>query len=304
MSKALAELTIPDDWHLMPVDPNYHHPLLQHCRHRGQTFSTFYLAPNSVVEHLGRFRARPSDILVASFPKSGTTWLQEIVWRVVHEETAASGHHQSLEYRFPVLETPQIDVMPMRCIHDMEDPRLMKTHLMHHLLPESVHSSGAKVLYVSRDARDVCVSYYHYARLVNFMMYRGTFQEFRASFQRGETLYGPYREHVKSYLDHADTVLCLTYEQLHSDRAEVVRKVAEFLGRTLTDASVQGIVNHTSFDVMKRDPSTNFTHWEDSGLAVRDEEGTFMRKGKVGDWANYFSDADSDAFIKWRNGPL
>jgi len=180
----------------------------------------------------------------------------------------------------------------------------MKTHLMHHLLPESVHSSGAKVLYVSRDARDVCVSYYHYARLVNFMMYRGTFQEFRASFQRGETLYGPYREHVKSYLDHADTVLCLTYEQLHSDRAEVVRKVAKFLGRTLTDASIQGIVHHTSFDVMKRDPSTNFTHWEDSGLAVRDEEGTFMRKGKVGDWTNYFSEADSDAFIKWRNGPL
>jgi len=29
-----------------------------------------------------------------------------------------------------------------------------------------------------------------------------------------------------------------------------------------------------------------------------------MRKGKVGDWTNYFTDDESDVFMKWRNEPV
>jgi len=300
----LANLKMPDDWELLPRDSNYHNPLMRHCRHRGQVLSNFLLigAPGCV-EHWARFQARDSDVIVASFPKSGTTWLQEVVWQVVHgERSADSGDGTPLEYRFPLLEAASAGIMQMRSIHEMEAPRLMKTHLMYHLLPGGLPASGAKILYVSRDVRDACVSYYHFSRLVNYEMYRGTFQQYRDAFQAGQITYGPYREHVKGYLDHADSVLCLTYEQLHSDRAEVVKKVAKFLGRTLTDAHVEDIVNSTSFEVMKKNPGTNFKHWEENGLAVKDEEGTFMRKGKVGDWTNYFTEEESDALVKWRYG--
>ena len=172
---------------------------------------------------------------------------------------------------------------------------------MYHLLPESVHTSGAKVLYVSRDARDVCVSYYHYQRMVNHVQYRGTFAEFREKFVHDEVLYGPYREHVKGYRDHADTVLCLTYEQLHEDRATVVRKVAEFLDKSLTSEEVEAIAKHTDFEQMKKNPGCNFRHWEKTGMVATTSKCTFMRKGKVGDWRNYFTEEESNAFMKWRN---
>ncbi|KAF0293369.1 Sulfotransferase family cytosolic 1B member 1 [Amphibalanus amphitrite] len=118
---------------------------------------------------------------------------------------------------------------------------------------------------------------------------------------RSEIVYGPYREHVQGYLEHSNTVLCLTYEQMHQDRGSVVLKVADFLGVSLSDADVDNIAKNTSFEVMKANPDTNFRQWEDNGLVSGTEEGTFMRKGVVGDWRNYFTEEESEAFLKWRN---
>jgi len=305
-TESLTEMEIPDDWEPLPVDPNYANPLVRYHRKRINGYdhvaNNFFLA-QGYEKHLAGYRARPSDIIVASFPKSGTTWLQELVWRVVHGETGASSGDATLEYSFPQLE--QSHIMAVRPLEDVPEPRLIKSHLPYQLLPESVLSSGAKVLYVSRDARDACVSGYHWSRMVNLYVYRGTFPEFRERFTRGLLFPGPYKEHVKGYLDHADTVLCLTYEQLHSDRAEAVRKIAAFLGRALTDADVEGIVANTGFAAMKANPNTNFHQWHEKGFARKDqEEGGQLRKGVVGDWRNYFTEAESDAFMKWRNEPV
>ena len=293
--------TVPDDWKPLPVDRNYKGPGYRMYRYRGTIATNFHL--RSGLEHqLAEFRGRSSDILVASFPKSGTTWLQEIVWHVTHRDGMANGKGTGvpLEFRFPVLEVRPHEFMKMPSLGDLPDPRFIKTHLHYHMLPESVFTSGAKVLYVSRDVRDVCVSFYHYSRMTKIQQYRGTFLEFRDSFMRDAVLYGPYREHVKGYLEHSDTVLCLTYEQMHQDRASVVRKVAVFLGVVLTDADVDNIVENTSFEVMKRNPDTNFQQWEKNGM-IQTDESTFMRKGVVGDWKNYFTEEENEAFMKWRN---
>ncbi|XP_037074426.1 sulfotransferase family cytosolic 1B member 1-like [Pollicipes pollicipes] len=304
MAAKLAQMKVPDDWKILPADPNYKNPLVRHFRHRGTVLTNYHLV-NGCVEHWARFQARPTDIFVASFPKSGTTWLQEIVWRIVHGETGAGGKADTpLEYRFPLLDMPSAVNMEMRSVHEMDDPRLIKTHLTYDLLPPSVHTSGTKVLYVTRDPRDVCVSYYHCTRMVNYEKYRGTFPELRDRFVRGEVMHAPYREHVQGYLRHADTVLCVTYEQLHADRAAVVRRVATFLGRPATDDQVESIVSHTSFGAMKENPGTNFRHWEKKGLVTAGQEGTFMRKGQVGDWRNYFTEEEGDAFLKWANEPV
>jgi len=307
-TESLTEMVVADDWEPLPADPNYTNPLVRFYRKRINGYD--HIAPNFFLvqgyeKHLAGFQARPSDIIVASFPKSGTTWLQEIVWRVVHGETGASSGDATLEYRFPTLEFPPSPIMNMRPLEDVPEPRLIKSHLPYQVLPESVLSSGAKVLYVSRDARDVCVSFYHFARMLNSEMYRGTFQEFRDRFTGDLLMSWPYREHVKGYLNHADTVLCLTYEQLHSNRAAAVRRIAAFLGRTLTDADVEGIVANTSFAAMKANPNANFHQWNENGFAApKDQEGTFMRKGRVGDWSNHFTEEESDAFMKWRNEPV
>ena len=302
-NSAADVVTPPDDWEPLPLDPNYTTPGACMYRYRGTIVGNIHLTWG-MIEQLEQFRGRPSDVIVASYPKSGTTWLQEIVWRVTHcnEITSGRGSGVPLEFRFPMLELKsQKDLMEMASLEDLPEPRFIKTHLHYHMLPRNVFSSGAKVLYVSRDARDVCVSSYHLARILVLQMYRGTFTEFRESFMQNKVVYGPYREHVKGYLDHSDTVLCLTYEQMHQDRASVVRKVADFLGVSLSEEDVFNVVKLTSFEVMKENPDTNFRHWEKSGMIPKPEGGAFMRKGIVGDWRDHFTEEESEAFMKWRN---
>ena len=298
---AMATLQTPDDWEPLPADPNDQNPAWRLYRYRGAVMGSIGLLTNCQ-EHWARFLGRPSDIIVASFPKSGTTWLQELVWRVVHRETGPeSGGGATIEQRSPMLDLPSTSELNMTPLAELAEPRLMKSHLPYHLLPESVLTSGARLLYISRDPRDVCVSFYYMARLMSYQSYRGTFAEFRERFTSDAVLYGPYRQHVRGYLRHADTVLCLTYEQLHQDRAAAVRKVAKFLDVCLTEEQVEGIVNNTRFDVMKANPGTNFKQWENSGFI---SEGRFMRKGVVGDWKNYFTQEESDSFMRWFNEPL
>ena len=302
-SETTHEVIFPDGWEPLPPDANYKNPDYRLFRYRGVTLDSLHLN-HGIME---QFCGRPSDVIVASFPKSGTTWLQEIVWRVTHREEIAEERENGvpLEFRFPLLELQsQKGVMEMASLEDLPEPRFIKTHLHYHMLPESVFSSGAKVLYVSRDARDVCVSFYYFAKMNKVHKYRGTFSDFRDSFVNNAVMYGPYREHVKGYMDRSDTVLCLTYEQMHQDRASVVRKVADFLGVSLNDNEVGNIVANTSFEVMKANPSTNFHQWKKSGMIPPDEEGAFMRKGVVGDWRSHFNEAESNAFMKWRSAQL
>ena len=301
---AMEEIaTVPENLESLPLDSNYKSPGYRMYRYRGFITSSIHIRLG-IMQQLTEFRGRSSDVIVASFPKSGTTWLQEIVWRVTHhtEMTDGKGSGVPLEFRFPLLEVRSNDeFLKMASLVNMPDSRFIKTHQHYHMLPESILTSGAKMLYVSRDARDVCVSFYHFSMMSKMYHYRGTFAEFRDSFMRDAVTFGPYREHVKGYLEHSDTVLCLTYEQMHQDRASVVREVAEFLDVALTDADVDNIVENTSFEVMKRNPDTNYQQWEKNGMILRPGEDKFMRKGVVGDWKNYFTEEENEAFMKWRN---
>ena len=298
---APENLHVPDDWQVLPRNPYSKNPRIHTFLYRGMVLHNMHLRTDAP-RFWARYKGRPSDVVVASFPKSGTTWLQEIVWRVVHHETGPeSGNGKTLEYRFPLLDLPPFAEMQRASLHDMKSPRLIKTHLMYHLLPESMHTSGAKLLYVSRDPRDVCVSSYNFHQMMKTDQYRGPFAHFRDMFVKGEVLPGPYREHVRGYVEHADTVLCVTYEMLHEDRVAVVHKIAEFLGKSVTDSEAVDIARYTDFDNMRKNPACNFRHWEKSGILEAGEECKFMRKGKVGDWRNYFTKKESDDFMKWAN---
>jgi len=59
---------------------------------------------------------------------------------------------------------------------------------------------------------------------------------------------------------------------------EMVQKIAEFLGRSLTAEQISNIVRRTRFDAMKQDSSVNYSWWDELGMRLPSES-QFMRKG-------------------------
>lgn len=66
---------------------------------------------------------------------------------------------------------------PYERLSAMNTRRFIKTHLPMKLMPHSVLTSGAKVVYVARNPKDVAVSYYHFSKHRGFD-FKGDFETF------------------------------------------------------------------------------------------------------------------------------
>uniref|UniRef100_A0A8D1BIH0 Sulfotransferase n=1 Tax=Sus scrofa TaxID=9823 RepID=A0A8D1BIH0_PIG len=55
-------------------------------------------------EQIWNFQARPDDLLIATYPKAGTTWVQEIVDFIQSEGDADRCHRAPIHDRFPFIE--------------------------------------------------------------------------------------------------------------------------------------------------------------------------------------------------------
>lgn len=61
-----------------------------------------------------------------------------------------------------------------------DKPRFIKTHLHYSLLPYQVEEKKAKIIYVARNSKDACISYYHHS--VGLDGYKGSLEDFTESF--------------------------------------------------------------------------------------------------------------------------
>ncbi|XP_040079051.1 sulfotransferase ssu-1-like [Ixodes scapularis] len=187
-----------------------------------------------------------------------------------------------------------------------EAPRLLRTHLpMNRLLL----SDKAKYVYVARNPWDCCVSNFHMMR--DFPLYDfadGTFEDFLATFLDGRFGFGDYFDHVLSGYEHRDdfNVFFVTYEEIHSDKAGVVRRLAHFLGEEYGDMVrsdselLKLIIERSSVefmaDVLKTDAKgiAQLLGRGDVSPVSGNEEAkwakcSLVRKGEVGGWKSYFS---------------
>ncbi|XP_062840118.1 sulfotransferase 1C2 isoform X2 [Anolis carolinensis] len=201
------------------------------------------------------FQAKPDDLLICTYPKAGID---------------------------------QAEAMP--------SPRILKTHLPVQLLPRSFWEQNCKFLYVARNAKDCMVSYFHFQRMSKLVPDPGTWDEYFEAFMAGKVGWGPWYDHVKGWWKAKDThrVLFLFYENIKKDPKREIQKVMQFVGKQLNEATLDKIVHHTSFEVMKDNPMANRAGVP---ITVMDQSiSPFMRKGTVGDWKNHFTVAQNERF--------
>jgi len=243
-----------------------------------------------------RYKAREDDIFVTSFAKSGTTWLQHIVWLITHfgmEYFEGMGQSQCI----PMLEfegeenTANIDTRGYQ--------KIIKTHFPYKWTPKN---DKALYLYIARDPKDVLVSYYYHIK--GFPGYQAP--EFEIStlydmFMRGEVEFNDHCEHVAEWYKHKDdkNVLFLLYEDLQEDLEREVVKIAKFLGRDYwsrlqenDNQLLKEVVEKATFKSMSKGSSKKWVK------ADRPKELPFVRKGVTGDYKNHLTKEQIDGLNK------
>ncbi len=231
---------------------------------------------------LAHFRARPSDVLITTAPKAGTTWMQQILHQM---RTGGDPNFDSIDRVVPWLERPRPGMNWQQVLDwydTLPEPRLFKTHCTAEQTPGI---GTAYVVLTMRDPRDCCVSFYHHIMNLNDSARELVGLECPPSFASHVErwlAFGAWYRNVKSwwpYRDH-ERVLLLRYQDLKRDLTGSVDRIAALLGWALTPEHKAAVLEYSSFNWMKAHDE-KFSQQIPSRAPLF-KTGHFIREGKVG----------------------
>ncbi|XP_063916844.1 sulfotransferase 1E1-like [Zophobas morio] len=274
------------------------------------------------------FQARPSDVWVITFPRSGTTWTQELVWLLSNNLDYERAFQTPLDARFPFLEfssfvhplvkeeflqenshsreksllVEEIASPAWKTFMQSSDRRFIKTHLPFSLLPPNLLKVGCKVVYLARNPKDVAVSFYHLNRLFRTQGYTGNFPQYWHYFKNNLQPWTPYWSHIHEGWTrrHEDNLLFMFYEDMTADLNACILRLSHFLGVKYTQTQYQTLQEHLKIDNFRNNKSVNLTGLKELGV-IRSDEEDFVRKGRSGGWRDYFTgelNQDADQWIQ------
>jgi len=249
------------------------------------------------------FAFRDDDIIIATYAKSGTTWVQQIVAQLLFdgaEDLEVAEMSPWVDLRVPPREVklPAIEAQTHR--------RFLKTHLPVDAL---VFSERAKYVYIGRDGRDVIWSLYHHHSTANALWYEALNdtpgrvgppierpcasieQYYRDWIDGNGRPWWPFWEHVRSWWEIRDlpNVHLLHFARLKADMPGEVRRLAEFLEIPINEERWQDILQHCGFNYMKahatRSVPLGGAFWDGSAQ-------TFINKGTNGRWRDVLAEED------------
>ncbi len=251
------------------------------------------------------FQFRGDDIIIATYAKSGTTWMQQIVAQMLFNgdpDLAVAEMSPWLDLRVPPKEVklPQVEAQTHR--------RIIKTHLP---LDALVYSSKAKYIYIGRDGRDVLWSMYNHHVNANQAWYEALNdtpgrvgppiepppadirQYWRDWMDRDGHPFWPFWENLRAWwkIRELPNVLFIHFNDLKRDMPGEMRRIARFLDIPLDEAQWPAILEYCSFDWMKKNAAKSVplggAFW-DGGAEV------FINKGVNGRWRDTLT-ADESA---------
>ena len=255
-------------------------------------------------EELRTYTLRPDDVFIATYPKSGTTWMQQIV-KLLRSDGRMDGI--KIDRSVPWLEMLDSSfgkimgyTTDMATSSEVISPRAFKSHFTYELIPGGLpHTTPAKYIYVMRNPKDICVSSWHHVHKNSTSPSRLSWDEhMELILNFRDVPFGDWFSHVLGWWKHRDApnILFVKYEDMKADPLAIVSTVAKFIGiSNITDQLLQDVVEKSSFASMKKDASANY-NWmagPDKALPAKDQ---FIRKGEIGSWIEHFSEEQNRRF--------
>jgi hypothetical protein len=205
-------------------------------------------------EQATRYMPRREDVFVVTQMRSGTTWMQHLVYQVLLRGAGdLPGEGRALGAVSPWIEsTRTIGVQEAPLVGIERPARIIKTHLPATLCP---FNSDAKYIYVLRGPVDCFASCANFVRK-NLAGFAPDWNELANWFQSEDLMWwGTWVTHVGGWQRRADdepNVLVVTYEEMASDLETVVQTVADFLKVIpLTQTELESVVRKCSLDYMR-----------------------------------------------------
>ncbi|HJU83839.1 MAG TPA: sulfotransferase domain-containing protein [Holophagaceae bacterium] len=253
------------------------------------------------------FRYRGDDIVIATYGKAGTTWVQQIVAQLVFlgdPGLSVAALSPWVEFRVaPAGST-------LAKLEAQTHRRILKTHLPVDAL---AFSPQAKYLYIGRDGRDVLMSWYHHHQSITNFFYLGLngtpgrvgppldppdpdprryFQTWLA--RDGHPIW-PFWDNLRGWWEarRLPNVHVLHFNGLKADLEGEARRIAAFLEIQVPEARWPAILEYCTFAFMKSHAAQMAPL---GGAPFRGGAGSFIHQGTNGRWREILTPADSAAY--------
>jgi len=232
---------------------------------------------------LANFRARADDVLIATPPKAGTTWMQQILYQL---HSGGDDSFDDIDRVVPWLEIPRQDKSWQTILEEFEQresPRIFKTHNTYEQMPGA---DTARIILTTRDPRDCCISFYHhFMDLTDEAIALSGINRPESLEQHVENWleFAAWYRNIKSWWPHREqeNILILRYEDLRADLNNGIDEILAFLRWSITEEQRSKIIEHCSFDWMKKNVQ-RFNQQGFSGKTLFKPHG-FVRKGVIGE---------------------
>ncbi|KAL3842286.1 hypothetical protein ACJMK2_020317 [Sinanodonta woodiana] len=262
----------------------------------------------NIVQHVQTIRniiARDDDVLICTYPKSGTHWIWEIVSML---------RKRKAEYDPRIKETAMLEFLSKDQMEAMESPRNLNTHFPLRMLPKDLLEKKRKIIHVMRNPKDVAVSLYHHFKSLKIgegSVYPGTFSEYLSLFYSLDMgAKGGWNKYVTDFekfaKDNPDyPILPLYFEDIKEDPKREITKVAKFLDVPYTEEFITAVAERCDFENLKKAHQEIKDDYITRKVA-HDGKQFMYRKGIVGDWKNWFTVAQNElfdeTFERWMSG--
>lgn len=225
-------------------------------------------------DYLSIIDTKEQDVFIAGFPKSGNTWMQNLVTGILLDSTSFRITPKMVSEIVP-------DVHAKKYYKRLRSAMVFKTHDM-------PNERMKRVIHLVRDGRDAMLSY-HKMEVNRDQNYKFSLEDM---IKEGKGVYpAKWNAHTRAWLNNPYNaeLITITYEDLLNEPSSAMVKIAKFLNIEMSENRLIDIYEANHISILRK--KVVEYGWDYDYVYKHKTSESFFRKGTSG---SYESEMDTD----------